>query len=172
MIKAYAAHEPGGKLEPFEYDPGELQPGQVEIAVEYCGICHSDLSMLDNEWGMTTYPFVGGHEVVGTIAAVGDHVHSLAEGDRVGLGWHSGYCQTCGSCHDQGCGRRDRDRDHLPGCRGNRSGLVRGPASRPTSPSSSWLPSCSSCRLRSRSHRGRRTRDKPSQHHRPCAARA
>jgi uncharacterized zinc-type alcohol dehydrogenase-like protein len=99
MIKAYAAHEPGGKLEPFEYDPGELQPGQVEIAVEYCGICHSDLSMLDNEWGMTTYPFVGGHEVVGTISAVGDHVHSLAEGDRVGLGWHSGYCHTCGSCH-------------------------------------------------------------------------
>jgi len=99
MIKAYAAHEPGGKLEPFEYDPGELQPGQIEIAVEYCGICHSDLSMLDNEWGMTTYPFVGGHEVVGTIAAVGDHVHSLAEGDRVGLGWHSGYCHTCDSCH-------------------------------------------------------------------------
>ncbi len=99
MIKAYAAREAGGKLEPFEYDPGELLAGQVEIAVDYCGICHSDLSMLDNEWGLTTYPFVGGHEVAGTIAAVGDHVHSLAVGDRVGLGWHSGYCHACGSCH-------------------------------------------------------------------------
>ena len=46
MIKAYAANEPGGKLEPFEYDPGELDTGQVEIDVDYCGICHSDLSML------------------------------------------------------------------------------------------------------------------------------
>jgi uncharacterized zinc-type alcohol dehydrogenase-like protein len=53
MIKAYAAHEPGGELKPFEYDPGSLGDEQVEINVEYCGICHSDLSMLDNEWGMT-----------------------------------------------------------------------------------------------------------------------
>jgi uncharacterized zinc-type alcohol dehydrogenase-like protein len=72
MIKAYAAHEPGGELKPFEYDPGSLGDEQVEINVEYCGICHSDLSMLDNEWGMTKYPFVPGHEVVGTIAALGD----------------------------------------------------------------------------------------------------
>jgi uncharacterized zinc-type alcohol dehydrogenase-like protein len=56
MIKAYAAHEPGGELKPFEYDPGSLGDEQVEINVEYCGICHSDLSMLDNEWGMSKYP--------------------------------------------------------------------------------------------------------------------
>ena len=67
MIKAYAAHEKGKELKPFEYDPGELGEETVEINVEYCGICHSDLSMLDNEWEMSEYPLVPGHEVVGTV---------------------------------------------------------------------------------------------------------
>ncbi|MDJ0744535.1 MAG: alcohol dehydrogenase catalytic domain-containing protein [Xenococcaceae cyanobacterium MO_167.B27] len=52
-IKAYAVQKPGGKLEPFEYDPGALGSEEVEIDVEYCGICHSDLSMLENEWGIS-----------------------------------------------------------------------------------------------------------------------
>lgn len=98
MIKAYAAMEAGGKLAPFEYDPGELGADQVEIDVDYCGICHSDLSMLNNEWGMTTYPFVPGHEVAGRVAQVGTDVSHFAIGDSVGLGWHSGYCNTCPSC--------------------------------------------------------------------------
>lgn len=98
MINAYAAKEPGGKLEKFEYDPGELASHDVEIDVESCGICHSDLSMLDNEWGISEYPFVPGHEVVGTISAVGAHVTSLEVGQRVGLGWHAGYCNSCGTC--------------------------------------------------------------------------
>ncbi|AEF03761.1 NADPH-dependent aldehyde reductase Ahr [Alteromonas naphthalenivorans] len=98
MINAYAAKEPGGKLERFEYDPGELASHDVEIDVESCGICHSDLSMLDNEWGISEYPFVPGHEVVGTINAVGEHVTSLKVGQRVGLGWHAGYCNSCGTC--------------------------------------------------------------------------
>jgi len=99
MIKAYAALEQGGKLEAYEYDPGELAADQVEISVEHCGICHSDLSMLNNEWGMTSYPFVPGHEVVGKIVAVGSRVTSLTVGQTVGLGWHSGYCLKCSSCH-------------------------------------------------------------------------
>ena len=99
MIKAYAAQTPGGPLEPFEYDPGPLGRGDVEINVESCGICHSDLSMLDNDWGFTQYPFVPGHEVVGTISAVGADVKTLAVGQRVGLGWHAGYCQACQCCH-------------------------------------------------------------------------
>lgn len=98
MIRAYAAKEPRGKLEPFEYDPGILGEEEVEIKVEYCGICHSDLSMLDNEWGRTIYPFVPGHEVVGTIAAKGDQVTELAIGQRVGLGWYSGSCTVCEWC--------------------------------------------------------------------------
>ena len=99
MIKAYAALEQGGKLEAYEYDPGALAADQVEISVEHCGICHSDLSMLNNEWGMTSYPFVPGHEVVGKIVAVGSRVTSLTVGQTVGLGWHSGYCLKCSSCH-------------------------------------------------------------------------
>jgi uncharacterized zinc-type alcohol dehydrogenase-like protein len=98
MIKGYAAFAAGGELKPFEYDPGPMRPQDVEINVAACGICHSDLSMLDNEWGMTTYPFVPGHEVVGTIASVGEQVDHLKVGDKVGLGWHSGYCMTCSTC--------------------------------------------------------------------------
>ncbi|MBC8123521.1 MAG: NAD(P)-dependent alcohol dehydrogenase [Gemmatimonadaceae bacterium] len=99
MIKAYAAHEPGGELKPFEYDPGPLGDEEVEIQVEYCGICHSDLSMLDNEWGMTTYPFVPGHEVVGTVSALGKDVKKPLEvGQRVGLGWYSRSCMVCEWC--------------------------------------------------------------------------
>lgn len=98
MIKAFAALEPGGKLEPFEYDPGTLKNNDVEIDVEYCGICHSDLSMINNEWGLSQYPIVPGHEVVGIISQVGEDVTNVKVGQRVGLGWHSGYCMTCPTC--------------------------------------------------------------------------
>ena len=64
MIKAYAAFEAKGELKPFEYDPGELQANEVEIDIHYCGICHSDLSVIDSEWGQMQYPLVPGHEVV------------------------------------------------------------------------------------------------------------
>ncbi|MCF6178026.1 MAG: NAD(P)-dependent alcohol dehydrogenase [Geopsychrobacter sp.] len=98
MIKAYAAFEAGGELKPFEYEPGELRRTEVEINVEHCGICHSDLSMLDNEWGMSQYPLVPGHEVVGTIAQAGADVTNVTVGQKVGLGWHAGYCMTCPTC--------------------------------------------------------------------------
>ncbi len=98
MIQAYAVHEPGGKLQPFEYDPGDLAPGQVEIDVLACGICHSDLAMIENQWEMTAYPLVPGHEVVGTVAVVGEGVTNVAVGDTVGLGWYSGSCLTCRQC--------------------------------------------------------------------------
>ena len=70
MIKSYAAKEAGGELEVYEYDPGELKPQDVEVQVDYCGICHSDLSMIDNEWGFSQYPLVAGHEVIGRVAVV------------------------------------------------------------------------------------------------------
>ena len=78
--------------------PVILGENEVEIDVKYCGICHSDLSMIDNEWGFCQYPLVPGHEVVGTISSVGNNVNNLKIGDYVGLGWHSGYCMTCSSC--------------------------------------------------------------------------
>lgn len=98
IVHAYAATEANGELKPFDYELGAIAPTEVDIAVESCGVCHSDLSMLENEWGMTQYPFVPGHEVIGTIAAVGEHVTHLKEGDRVGLGWHASYCMTCSQC--------------------------------------------------------------------------
>ena len=98
IVNAYAAHEPGGKLEPFQYELGPLGPQDIDIKVEHCGICHSDLSMLENAWGLSQYPLVAGHEVIGTIAQVGEDVATLKAGDRVGLGWHAGYCMTCPSC--------------------------------------------------------------------------
>ena len=97
-FKAYAATSQGAELKPFEFDAGPLKDEQVEIAVNYCGICHSDLSMLDNEWGFSKYPFVPGHEIVGTVVAVGDHAKNVKVGDRVGLGWFSGSCMACPQC--------------------------------------------------------------------------
>ena len=98
MIRAYAAEEAGGKLKPFEYDPGPLGRTEVELDVESCGICHSDLSMLNNEWGRTSFPLVPGHEVVGTVNSIGEDVTHIQVGDRVGLGWNAGFCGTCPSC--------------------------------------------------------------------------
>lgn len=98
MINAYAAFKAGEKLQPFEYDPGPLRDSDVEIQIEHCGICHSDLSMLNNEWGMSTYPLVPGHEIIGTVTAKGDQVEHLSLNQKVGLGWHSGYCMTCDTC--------------------------------------------------------------------------
>ncbi len=97
-IRALAATAAKAKLTPFEFEFGSLGHDQIEIAVESCGVCHSDLSMLDNEWGMSAYPLVPGHEVVGTVAAAGAHVGKLKVGDRVGLGWFSGSCTTCKQC--------------------------------------------------------------------------
>jgi alcohol/geraniol dehydrogenase (NADP+) len=98
MVKAYAVFEPKGELKPFEYDPGTLGHSEVEIDVHYCGICHSDLSMINNEWGISNYPLVPGHEVAGIISKVGENVSHLKKGQKVGLGWHAGYCEHCTPC--------------------------------------------------------------------------
>lgn len=97
-IKAFAAPEAGAQFEPFEYDPGELGSEEVEIKVSHCGICHSDLSMRNNEWAMTLYPFVGGHEAVGEIVAAGENVKGVKIGDKVGLGWNAESCMHCEHC--------------------------------------------------------------------------
>ncbi len=104
MIHALAAREAKGKLTPYSYDPGELGPEQVEIEVDYCGVCHSDLSMLNNDWRNSKYPLVPGHEVIGRVVAVGSEVHGLPTqpgdplGKTVGLGWYSGSCMMCNQC--------------------------------------------------------------------------
>jgi uncharacterized zinc-type alcohol dehydrogenase-like protein len=97
-INAYAASGPGAPLKPFGYDPGEIGPEEVEIKVSHCGICHSDLSMHDNEWGLTKYPFVPGHEAVGTVSALGTQAKGLRLGQRVGVGWSASSCLACREC--------------------------------------------------------------------------
>ena len=98
-VNAYAVKSKKGKLEPFEYEPGPLAAGEVEVKVSHCGVCHSDLAMIDNDWGFSRYPLVPGHEVVGTVAAVGDGVgDKLAIGTRVGVGWQCGSCGRCEWC--------------------------------------------------------------------------
>jgi len=98
MINAYAAFEPKGQLTPYQYDPGKLADNAVEITVKFCGICHSDISMIDSDWMPTQYPIVAGHEVVGVVSKVGANVKSFNINDNVGLGWHSAYCDTCSYC--------------------------------------------------------------------------
>ncbi|WP_020158892.1 MULTISPECIES: NADPH-dependent aldehyde reductase Ahr [Methylobacter] len=97
-IHGWATHGPRQKLEPFSYEPGPLGPEEVEIAVEYCGLCHSDLSIINDEWGMSQYPVIPGHEVAGKVVALGDHAKGLHIGQRVGVGWNAGSCMHCHEC--------------------------------------------------------------------------
>ncbi|MFT3856614.1 MAG: NAD(P)-dependent alcohol dehydrogenase [Aquabacterium sp.] len=97
-IRAWAVHEATRPAEPFSYDPGPLGAEEVEIRVEHCGLCHSDLSVIENEWQSTPYPVVGGHEVIGTVIAMGPQARGVQVGQRVGLGWMSGSCMACRSC--------------------------------------------------------------------------
>ncbi|MCL4118684.1 UNVERIFIED_CONTAM: hypothetical protein GTU68_027628 [Idotea baltica] len=98
ITKGFAATEQGGILETFEYDLGPLGSHQVDVKVESCGLCYSDVSMIDDHWGMTTYPFVPGHEIIGTVENTGSHVKHLQIGQRVGIGWEAGSCGTCEVC--------------------------------------------------------------------------
>ena len=97
-IKGLAAHAAGAELLPYHYDPGKLGAQEVEIAITLCGICHSDLHLISNDWGISQYPFIPGHEIIGTVAAVGGEVRSLTVGQRVGLGWQSNSCGECEWC--------------------------------------------------------------------------
>lgn len=94
----WAATSAGAPLERFSYDPGPLGDEEVEVAVEYCGVCHSDQSLIDNDWGISQYPFIPGHEVVGRIVRTGPQVRGLEVGQRVGIGWYKGSCMHCSSC--------------------------------------------------------------------------
>jgi len=98
QIQAWASHGPKQKLKRYSYDPGPLRAEEVEIAVDYCGLCHSDLSIINDEWGMTKYPVVPGHEIVGSIVAMGGQVKGLKIGQTVGVGWNADSCMHCHEC--------------------------------------------------------------------------
>lgn len=97
-VTAYAVKAPKGKLESFNYELPEIGREQVDIKVAYCGVCHSDLSMINNEWGTTQYPFVPGHEIVGEVIRAGSEVKGVKVGDKVGIGWFTGSCMHCQHC--------------------------------------------------------------------------
>ncbi len=96
-VEALAAMEKRGRLEPYRYELEPLGPHEVEIAVTHCGLCHSDIHLIDDNWNRSTYPLVPGHEIVGTIAGRGS-LTDLQIGRRVGVGWQRAACLTCDLC--------------------------------------------------------------------------
>lgn len=99
LVHAYAAQQAQDALSPYQFELDEISGDDVEIQVFYCGLCHSDISMLDNDWDQTTYPFVPGHEVIGQVSQIGSSVKNLEIGQWVGLGWQSNHCQVCSPCN-------------------------------------------------------------------------
>lgn len=98
MIRSFAAPYVNALLQPFDYDQKPLASEEVKITVTHCGICHTDIHMIDNDWELSQYPLVPGHEIIGTVLAVGDGVKELAVGQRVGVGWQVGACFHCETC--------------------------------------------------------------------------
>jgi uncharacterized zinc-type alcohol dehydrogenase-like protein len=97
-FNAFAAHAAKKPLKAYSYDPGQVEPNEVEIRITHCGICHSDVHMIDNDWGMSQFPLVPGHEIVGVVEAVGVSVKHLKNGQRVGVGWQASSCGICEFC--------------------------------------------------------------------------
>ncbi len=97
-IHALAAAAKGARLTPFEYEAPELGPHDVLVKVHTCGICHSDVHMIDDDWRSSRYPLVPGHEVVGTVVRAGSALGGLGPGDRVGVGWQRSACLACEDC--------------------------------------------------------------------------
>ena len=97
-ILGYATRAVGQPLEPFTYELPKLGEHDVRVSVTHCGVCHTDIHAIDDYYGITTYPFVPGHEIVGYVSAVGRAVSGLKEGDRVGIGWQGRSCMQCEWC--------------------------------------------------------------------------
>eukprot|EP01102_Stenamoeba_stenopodia_P019446 TRINITY_DN7348_c0_g1_i1.p1 TRINITY_DN7348_c0_g1~~TRINITY_DN7348_c0_g1_i1.p1 ORF type:complete len:347 (+),score=60.64 TRINITY_DN7348_c0_g1_i1:241-1281(+) len=99
-VSAYAALEKGVVV-PWSFDPRPLADDEVEIRVTHCGLCHTDVSQIDNDWGNAHYPMVAGHEIVGVITKVGERVNNnrYFEGARVGVGPQRDSCRSCGYCN-------------------------------------------------------------------------
>ncbi len=98
-INAWAAEKAAARLSPFAYTTGDRPgPFEVDVRISHCGICHSDLHLIDNDWMISEYPLVPGHEIVGTVQAVGAQVSSIEVGQRVGIGWQRSSCMHCEHC--------------------------------------------------------------------------
>ncbi|MBF5042344.1 NAD(P)-dependent alcohol dehydrogenase [Aggregicoccus sp. 17bor-14] len=102
MIKTqgYAAPAAKAPLTPFAFERRDVGPTDVLIDIEYCGVCHSDLHQVKDEWGGSVFPMVPGHEIVGRISKVGDKVKFFKVGDRAGVGCMVDSCRSCESCKE------------------------------------------------------------------------
>ena len=98
--KAYAAHSATTPLELWNLERRNPKPHDVQIEILYCGVCHSDIHFARNEWGMSVYPIVPGHEIVGRVTAVGDHVKKFKVGDLAGIGCLVDSCRECDNCKE------------------------------------------------------------------------
>ncbi|MBS3747679.1 MAG: NAD(P)-dependent alcohol dehydrogenase [Wenzhouxiangellaceae bacterium] len=99
-IKAYGAQSETADIAPLSIERREPRPDDVAIRIDYCGICHTDIHFARNDWGRTVYPVVPGHEIVGTVTAVGDGVTAFEPGDRVGVGCLVDSCRECSACDE------------------------------------------------------------------------
>ncbi|MBW4094492.1 MAG: NAD(P)-dependent alcohol dehydrogenase [Acidobacteria bacterium] len=100
VVKAYAATSPTSGLTPTTLERREPGAHDVEIAIEFCGLCHSDVHATRGEWGGNTYPLTPGHEIVGTVSRVGSDVSKFAVGDKVGVGCMVDSCRECEACEE------------------------------------------------------------------------
>ncbi|HEY9117903.1 MAG TPA: NAD(P)-dependent alcohol dehydrogenase, partial [Roseivirga sp.] len=99
-VKSYAAQEVGAHLGPFEIQRRAVHENDVLIDIEYCGVCHSDLHFVRNDWGMSEYPLVPGHEIIGRVVQVGEKVKDFKVGEKVGVGCMVDSCRECSSCEE------------------------------------------------------------------------
>ncbi len=113
-----AVHQP---LVKQTVDLGELGAEEIEVTVEHCGLCHSDFSMLKDEWNLSQFPAILGHEVIGRVAAVGSAAKGVSVGQRVGVGWTAGSCQYCTQCLS---GRQHLCAQAVPTIVGHRGGFA------------------------------------------------
>ncbi len=96
--RSYAALAAHSALAPHTIERREPGPSDVAIEILYCGVCHSDIHMVENDWGMSQYPMVPGHEIVGRVTAVGSSVTKFKAGDLAGVGCMVDSCRTCPNC--------------------------------------------------------------------------
>ena len=99
-ITGYAAMALGHQLVPFEYDQPELKEHDIRVDVTHCGLCYTDVHAIDDYFGITKFPFVPGHEIVGHVTELGSAVTELKKGDRVGMGWQGRSCMKCEWCQN------------------------------------------------------------------------
>ncbi|WP_162426850.1 NAD(P)-dependent alcohol dehydrogenase [Pontibacter pudoricolor] len=100
QAKAYAAFDAESPLAPWSLERREVGEHDVLIEIKYCGVCHSDLHQVRNEWGGAMYPLVPGHEIVGVVTKVGSKVKKFKEGDLAGVGCFVDSCRECHSCRE------------------------------------------------------------------------